>query len=483
MALIDRVLAYTNAHRQRFVRELTELVRFPSVSADPAHAKDVRACASWLAAHLASIGATGARVVETNGHPIVVAVLRASHPDRPTVLVYGHYDVQPAERATEWTSPPFAPVVRDGSLFGRGSCDDKGQLFTHLKALEAWMRVAGDVPVNVICMIEGEEEIGSAALRSFLTENRLALRADVALMSDMLMRGPDRPTITYAVRGEIAMEIELRGTDRDLHSGQFGGAIHDPAQALAELLASLHDARGRIAVPGFYDRVRPVSAAERRYMARVAPDDKEILMSAGAGLGWGERGFSLYERTTSRPSLSINGISAGYTGTGHKAVIPARASAKLSARLVPDQVPDEILALLTRHLEHATPPTMRISATTLLSVPPAQVDLDSAVMRAARESCAAAFGRAPVFVRLGGTIPIVSTLEALGIPAVMIGFALPDDRIHASDEHFELANFHRGIATSARFLGLLGQAGVLENDHRLSLPRRQGRRPHSAVGH
>src|SRR5262245_26627449 len=281
VADLRRALRYAEAHRERFVGELSQLVRFPSVSADPARAADVRACPRWLASHLDEIGLGPARVIETPKHPIVLAESRSAGPSRPTVLIYGHYDVQPADPVREWTTPPFQPVVRNGALYGRGACDDKGQLFAHIKALEAWSRGVGKLPVNVVSVLEGEEEIGSASLRTFLEREGKRIDADVALMSDMVMRGMSRPTVTYAVRGELALEVELRGTDRDLHSGQFGGSVHDPAQAIAELIASLHHPDGRIAVDGFYDDVRPLRASERRYMARVAPPDEEILQAAG----------------------------------------------------------------------------------------------------------------------------------------------------------------------------------------------------------
>ena len=487
---IAHALRYASRHRARFVDELKGLVRIPSVSADPAHARDVRACARWLADHLTSLDVGLVRVIPTAKHPIVVVESR-DNANAPTVLIYGHYDVQPADKPHEWTTPPFEPVVRGGALYGRGSCDDKGQLFAHVKALEAWKRTTGALPVNIVCLFEGEEEIGSDSVRALLERAPYRVRADVALMSDMVMRGAGRPTITYSVRGELALELELCGADRDLHSGQFGGAVHDPAQSIAEVLATLHDRTGRVAVPGFYDDVRQLGPNERRYMRRAGPTDREILESAGAHVPWGEQGYSLYERTTARPSLSINGITTGYSGVGHKAVIPSRASAKVSIRLVPDQDPLVIARLLGQHLARVTPPTMRLTIQRSLAVPPAEVNLGADALRVAYEACAQSFGRPPTFVRLGGTIPIVSTLQQqLGIPSVMIGFALPDDRIHAADEHFELSNYFSGIATSIRFLGLLAsrsddkrRAGERIHDHRLPLSRREGRRIDRAVGY
>ena len=482
MSDVDAPLRYANAHRERFVTELCDFVRMPSVSADPRRAGNVRECARWLADHLRMLG-LDARVVKTSGHPIVMARARAELPGAPTVLIYGHYDVQPADPEKEWTSPPFAPVVRDGSLYGRGTSDDKGQMFAHVKALECWRRTSG-MPVNVICLFEGEEEIGSASLQALLERHARDISADVALLSDMIMRPDGTPTITYAVRGELALELELRTADRDLHSGQFGGAVRDAAQTMVKLLAELHDPSGRCTVRGFYDNVRPLSAGERRYMSRAGPSDDAVLRAAGADAAWGEPGFSEYERTTARPSLTVNGVSAGYAGPGHKAVMPSVARAKISARLVPDQDPLVIESLLKAHVERAVPKSVRVSTQRLLAASPARLTLDGPLLTAARKACRQAFGVEPVLQRVGGTIPVVSTFQRkLRIPSVMIGFARPDDRIHAVDEHFALDNFHKGIATSIRFLGLLAGSGGARDDHRLSLSRRQGRRHYRAVGH
>ncbi|HEX8723273.1 MAG TPA: dipeptidase [Pyrinomonadaceae bacterium] len=447
-----RVAEYIKANSRRFVSELKEFIRFASVSAQPQHAADVRRCAEWLAAHLRRVGLTGARVYETPRHPVVYAEWRGA-PGRPTVLVYGHYDVQPADPVGEWKTPPFEPEVRGSYIYGRSACDDKGQLFTHVKAIEAYMRAAGALPVNVKCLFEGEEEIGSPNLKDFVRRHARALAADVAVMSDTRMLSPERPAITYSLRGGLSLELEVFGPRRDLHSGNFGGAVHNPLQGLCEIVAGLHDARGRVAVEGFYDRVREWGRDERAYMARTGPSDAKILRDAGAEVGWGERGYTLYERTTIRPALTVNGIGGGYQGTGGKSVIPARAFAKLNVRLVPAQDPREIEQLLRRHVERHTPPALRSRLTASLYARPALLDPRHPVMRAAREAYRVGFGSRPVFLRSGGTIPVVNTFqEVLGTPTVLMGFALPDDRMHAPDEKFHLPNFFRGIETSLTFL-------------------------------
>jgi acetylornithine deacetylase/succinyl-diaminopimelate desuccinylase-like protein len=448
----NRPLAYAHTHRARFLAELKQLVRFPSVSAQPGHAKDVRACAAWLAEHLQRIGMHEVRVIPTPRHPIVYAEWKGA-PGRPTVLVYGHYDVQPADPLKEWTTPPFEPAVRGRHLHGRGASDDKGQLFAHVKALESYLQTARRLPVNVKCLFEGEEEIGSPNLEPFIERHRRILAADAAVMSDTRMLAPDQPALTYSLRGGLGLELEVAGPKRDLHSGTFGGAVHNPLQALCEIVAGLHDAEGRIAIPGFYDRVCRPDERERSYLATVGPPDARILADAGAGRAWGEPGWSLYERTTVRPSLAVTGLTGGYQGEGSKAVIPARATAKLNFRLVPDQDPREIESLARRHIAGVTPATVRSRVTSLMRARPAEIDRRHPAVRAAAFAYRRGFRAAPVFLRSGGSIPVVSVFqEVLGIPTALMGFALPDDRIHAPDERFFLPNFERGIATCLAYL-------------------------------
>jgi acetylornithine deacetylase/succinyl-diaminopimelate desuccinylase-like protein len=456
---LSRPLAYAQSHRQRFITELKDFVRFPSVSAQPKHNSDMHKCAAWLANHLQRIGLEHIDIISTPRHPLVYAEWRRA-PGRPTVLIYGHYDVQPADPLHEWRSPPFEPVIHGNNLYGRGACDDKGQMFAHVKALEAYLRTERVLPVNVKCLFEGEEEIGSPNLTPYLSRHKSALAADVAVMSDMPMVAADRPAITYAMRGGLSLELEICGPKRDLHSGIFGGAIHNPLQALCEIITRLHDINGRVAIPGFYDHVRRWSEQEREYMACTGPSDARILRDAQVGQGWGEHDYTLYERTTIRPALTVNGIIGGYQGPGGKAVIPARAVAKLSFRLVPDQDPGEINHLFREHIARLTPPAVRSTVRTNFMAKPALVNRRHPGMRAAQVAYRKGFGTTPVFLRSGGTIPVVNTFQAmLGIPTVLMGFALPDDRMHAPNEKFHLPNFYHGIATCIWFLAEIGKKG------------------------
>jgi acetylornithine deacetylase/succinyl-diaminopimelate desuccinylase-like protein len=467
-------LAYAHANHPRFVAELKDFIRFPSVSAQPAHAADLKDCAAWLAGHLQAIGLEKIRIVPTQRHPIVYAESRRV-PGKPTVLIYGHYDVQPADPLSEWRSPPFTPVRRGEDLYGRGASDDKGQMFTHVEAVECYLRSEGKLPLNVRCLFEGEEEIGSPSLLSFLKHHRHALAADVAVLSDTRILAPNRPAITYALRGALSVELEVRGPDTDLHSGNFGGWIYNPLQALCEIIAGLHDCRRRVTIPGFYDRVREGGEPERRYLARTGPTDVEILKDAGVEHGWGEWGYTLYERTTLRPSLTVNGISGGYQGQGVKAIIPAYATAKLNVRLVPDQDPNDIDQLFRRHIARVTPHAVRLAVRTNLMAKPALVERNHPAIRAAARAYREGFGAIPTFLRSGGTIPVVSLLrETLGIPTVLLGFALPDDRMHAPNEKFHLPNFYKGIATSVWFLhemGAMSRASLASRD--AIMPMRQ----------
>jgi acetylornithine deacetylase/succinyl-diaminopimelate desuccinylase-like protein len=451
------VISYVATNQPRFNRELQAFVRMPSVSGDPAHAGDVRRCGRWLAAHLKRIGLQRVRMVPTKRHPIIYGEWTAAA-RTPTVLIYGHYDVQPAAPLREWTSPAFGARIQDGFLHGRGASDDKGQLFTHVKAIESLLTSRGRLPVNVKCLFEGEEEIGSANLVPFLERNRRMLRADAAVMSDTRMLAPDQPALTYGLRGQLALELKVQGQRRDLHSGNFGGAVHDPLQALCEIVARLHDRSGRIAVPNFYDRVRRSSDMERDYMAQTGPTDEDVLLEAGTTTSWGERGYSLYERLTLRPSLAITGIQGGHSGVGPKGVIPHEALAKLSFRLVPDQDPADIERLVRQFVADLAPPTVRVTLATHIRSRPALIDRKHPAMRAAATAYKRVFGRAPLWVRSGGTIPVVSEFKrVLGVPTVLMGFASPGDSLHGPNEKFSLRNFQRGILTCVVFLEQLSR--------------------------
>jgi acetylornithine deacetylase/succinyl-diaminopimelate desuccinylase-like protein len=444
--------APTRAARRRFVEEWKQFVRFPSVSADPARAADVRACAAWLADHLRRVGLPFVRIVPTAGHPIVYAEW-AGVTGRPTILVYGHYDVQPPGPAAGWRTSPFEPTVREGHLYARGASDDKGQLFTHVKAIESYLRAGGGLPVNVKCLFEGEEEIGSPNLAGFVRRNRRRLAADVAVISDTAIPAPDRPAITYSLRGGLGLEVEVFGPPRDLHSGQFGGAVRNPVQVLAEILARLHDPAGRIAVPGLYDDVREVSAAERERMRVAGPTDRAIRSAAGVEQGWGEPAYTLHERVTIRPALTFNGVSGGYAGPGNKSIIPTQASAKVSFRLVPDQTPDRVERRFREFVASLTPPGVRVRITRTTAAHPVVLDLRHPAFVAASRAYEAGFGRPAVMIRSGGTIPIVHTFQVvLSIPTVLMGFGLPSDRAHGPNERMCLTNFFNGITSSMEFL-------------------------------
>lgn len=449
-------LAFAHASRQRFVSELMAFLRFASVSALPAQAGELRRCAGWLAAHLRALGLEHVRVLEGSGHPAVVADW-LHRPGAPTLLVYGHYDVQPADPASAWTTPPFAPALRDGYVYARGAADDKGQMFIHVKAIESWLRTAGTLPLNVRCLFDGEEETGSAGLPGLLARHPALAQADVAVLSDTWMPAPDRPAIVESLRGALGIELEVIGQRRDLHAGNFGGTLRNPLHALTAVLCRLHDTHGCIAIPGFYDRVRMLAPAERAYMARHGPTDAQVLADAGAAEGWGEPGYSLYERTAVRPALEITTLAGGYAGPGARSVIPSRALARLDFRLVPHQEPAEIARLVCRHIGQAMTGGVRLRMRTLMQAAPATMARNHPVVDAAMAACQAAFGNRPVFLRLGGTIPVVDLLRRRGMPVLALGFALPDDAMHAPDERFLLASYGRGIEAGVRLLPLLAR--------------------------
>jgi acetylornithine deacetylase/succinyl-diaminopimelate desuccinylase-like protein len=378
-------------------------------------------------------------------------------PGKPVLLVYGHYDVQPVDPLEEWRSPPFQPEIRGDNLFGRGASDDKGQMFAHVKAIEWFLRHSDRLPLNVRCIFEGEEEVGSPNLPGLLAAHRDRLAADYAVVSDSTMLAEDRPAITLSLRGSVSFELEVRGQNNDLHSGNFGGIIHNPLHALCAVVASLHDMRGLVAIPGFYDSVRAPTMENRIEMAKYGPGDAQILREAGARLSWGDPDFSLYERKSIRPAVEITGIQGGYRGPGAKAVIPTRASAKINVRLVPDQTPSEVDQQFRRHVTKVCPSGLRCLVVTHGAAEPFSADRENPAIRAAVRAYSAAFGKAPVPLHSGGTIPIVNLLRSLlHVQAVLMGFALPDDGAHAPNEKFHLPTFARAIQTSTRFLAELG---------------------------
>ena len=458
-----QVLNYANSNQSRFVNELAKFVRFPSVSSQPQHKDDLHRCAVWLAGHLRKIGLERVRVSSTPRHPIVYGEWRNA-PGGPTVLIYGHYDVQPADPLHEWRTPPFEPTLRGDHLYGRGASDDKGQLFCHVKALEAYLRTTGRLPVNVICLFEGEEEIGSTNLLPFVERHRKDLAADTAVISDTRILGPDRPAITHALRGSLSLELVVSGPRQDLHSGSSGGAVLNPIQALCEILARLHQPNGSIAIPGMYQDVKAWGSQERAYMKSVGASDNQILRDAGVTQSWGEERFSLYERTTLRPALTINGITGGHQGPGGKGIIPARASAKISFRLSPKQHPDRVERLFRHYINCWKPAGIQIQIKKFFGSSPTILSRNHPMMRAAALAYEHGFKAKPVFLRSGGTIPVVNIFQdILKVPTVLMGFALPDDRMHAPNERFNIGIFHRGICTCVWFYDILGRMNLGSN--------------------
>jgi acetylornithine deacetylase/succinyl-diaminopimelate desuccinylase-like protein len=446
---------------ERFVEELLELLRIPSISTDPERVGDVRRAAEFCAAELIRIGMENVRLIETStaerkGHPLVYAEwLHAA--GKPTVLMYGHYDVQPAEPLDEWTSPPFEPEIRDGNVYARGAVDDKGQMWMHVKALESLFS-AGALPVNVRVILEGEEEVGGEGIAAFVREHGDELKADVALVSDTEMFAPETPTLCVGLRGMIYTEIEARGARTDLHSGMYGGVAPNPFVALAQVIAKLKDEDGKILIPGFYDKVQ-APAAEELKAWKALPFDEEHYRQTEVGSTelTGEPGLSVMEKTWARPTLDVHGMPGGFIGAGAKTVIPARALAKVSLRLVPDMTPAESFAQYKSYVESICPKGIQLEVRLIHSGDPIVVSTDNLYVKAATEAMHTVFGQETVFVRGGGSIPIVGDfVRELKTPTVMMGFGLPDDNLHAPNEKFHLANFHRGIESIVLWLAALG---------------------------
>jgi acetylornithine deacetylase/succinyl-diaminopimelate desuccinylase-like protein len=452
---------YARSNGEKFTAELFELLRIPSLSGDPTHAGDVRRAAEWLADHLRRLGLETAAVMETAGHPVVYGAWMGAGPDKPTVLVYGHYDVVPAAIEDGWDSDPLEPVVRDGAIYARGATDDKGQLFIHLKALESYLTAAGRAPVNVKFLIEGEEEVASLHLAPFIKEHLDLLRADVCVISDTSMRSIDEPAITYGLRGLTYVEIVVEGPKEDLHSGLWGGAAHNPALALVEILGRLYNPDHTIAVPGFYDDVVPLTDAERAMLAKTDLSEAAYAAATGVPAVWGDARHTVRERISARPTLDINGMWSGWTGPGPKTIIPQKAGAKLSARLVANQDPHNIYELLKRYIEAITPPTVRVSISLLTTGLPALVPIDLPAMQAAARAYEKGWGRAPVFTRSGGSIPVVADITGLlGIPVVLMGYGLDSDGLHAPNEHYSLEMFRRGVETAIVYLEEVAALGA-----------------------
>ncbi len=446
---MNNVVDFINTNRDRYVEELKAYLAIPSISALPEHAADLRRCAEWTADEMRRVGLKAIRLIETPGHPVVYGEWLES-PGAPTILFYGHYDVQPVDPIELWESPPFEATVREGEIYARGAADDKGQVFMHLKAVEAHLRQRGRLPLNIKFILEGEEEVGSTHLNAFVREHTDDLAADVVVISDSPMFDRGVPSIGYGLRGLAYFQIDLRGTKTDLHSGSFGGAVANPAQVLAQVLAQMKDRGGRVKIPGFYEDVRSLTEAERAEIKKLPHNDTRYRQELGAPRLFGERGYGTLERVWARPTFEVNGLLSGFTGAGSKTVIPAVAMAKVSMRLVPDQDPDKIASLFETYVRKVTPKTVELRVTRMHGGKPWMTEIDNPFVQAAGRAIEKGFGRHPVFTREGGSIPVVSTFQdSLGLPSVLFGVGLPDENAHAPNERLDLGNFHNGIVASA----------------------------------
>jgi len=441
---------YQNENKDRFLSELLDLLRIPSVSADPKFKGDVRAAAEFVKSKFEDAGADKTELVETNGHPIVYAE-KILDPALPTVLVYGHYDVQPADPYELWDSPPFEPVIKNNRVYARGACDDKGQMYMHVKAFESMVK-SNDLPCNAKFMIEGEEEVGSSHLETFVKENKEKLKADVILISDTSILSNDTPSITVGLRGLSYLEVEVTGPNRDLHSGVYGGAVANPINILCEMVSSLQDENGVVTIPGFYDKVEELSADHRAEMAKAPFDLEEYKKDLAVNDIKGETGYSTIERRGIRPALDVNGIWGGYIGEGAKTVLPSKAYAKISMRLVPHQVSDEITNLFEEHFKSIAPASVSVKVTPHHGGEPAVISIDSKAYRAASKAFETAWGKKPIPTREGGSIPIVALFQKeLGLDPILMGFGLDSDAIHSPNESYGLFNYYKGIETITQF--------------------------------
>jgi len=439
---------YLADHAEHFVEELSQFLRIPSVSADPTCQPAMQQGAAFVRDQLTAAG-LDAEIVETDGHPIVYGSRHESDA-LPTVLVYGHYDVQPPDPLEDWITPPFEPDIREGRIYARGATDDKGQMLTHVKSVEAWMKTTGHLPVNVKFVIEGEEEVGSSNLDRFLESNRDRVRCDVAVVSDTSQYAPGMPAITYGLRGILACEVRLCGPSQDLHSGVFGGSVANPVNGLARMIGLLHDDRGRVQIPGFYDDVVPLTDEERRRFADLPFEEATYLKGLGVDAPWGEEGYTSTERRWARPTCDVNGIVGGYTGSGPKTIVPAEATAKISCRLVPNQNASRLTESLRSFLEENLLPGLQMTFTDYHGCDALVFNTDSQYMTAARAAIRSAFGTDPVLIREGGSIPVVATFrEVLGVDTLLLGWGQNSDNLHSPNERFSLDDFQRGIRASA----------------------------------
>jgi acetylornithine deacetylase/succinyl-diaminopimelate desuccinylase-like protein len=446
---MDNVIDFINVNRDRYLDELKALLAIPSISALPEHAADVRRCAEWCADEMRRIGLQSVKLIDTPGNPVVYGDWLGA-PGAKTILFYGHYDVQPVDPLDLWQTPPFEATIRDGEIYARGSADDKGQVFMHFKAVEAHLKQNGRLPMNIKFILEGEEEVGSANLDDFVRSHKAELGADVVVISDSPMFARNVPSICYGLRGLTYFQIDLRGSSTDLHSGSFGGAVANPAFVLAQMIAQMKDRGGHIKIPGFYDDVVALKDEERQAWETLPFNERQYKKDFGIPKLQGETGFTTLERTWARPTLEVNGLLSGFTGEGAKTVLPALAMAKISMRLVPNQLPDKIAQLFEDYVKKLAPKTVELKITRMHGGKPWMTSFDNPYVQAAARAIEKGFGRKPVLTREGGSIPVVSTFqEELGLPSVLFGVGLPDENAHAPNEKLDVANFHGGIIASA----------------------------------
>lgn len=448
---MEKAIQYIHQHREEILQELFEFLRIPSISALSEHKEDMVKAATWLQESLTKAGLEHAQLMATGGHPVVYA--DHLHADgAPTILIYGHYDVQPVDPLPLWETPPFEPSIRDGRLYARGASDDKGQIFMHVKVLEAILKTEGRLPYNFKILFEGEEEIGSAHLDAFVEEHQDLLKADLLVISDTPMLERGRPAICYGLRGLAGLQIDVKGPKSDLHSGGYGGVVQNPIHALVELLATMHDADGKITVDGFYDRVKPLSEEEKEEFKRLHQSEESLKEELGVPSLFGEKGYTALERNWARPTLEINGIYGGFQGERIKTVIPSEAHAKITCRLVPDQEPEEILSLIEKHIAAHTPPGVTITTTRFDTGRPYMTPIDHPAIHAASRAYERAYGVPAATIRMGGSIPIVETfVRFLKLPVILMGFGLPNENFHAPNEFFTLENFDKGLDTLAYY--------------------------------
>jgi acetylornithine deacetylase/succinyl-diaminopimelate desuccinylase-like protein len=446
-------LGYVDQHRESFLKELLELLRIPSIGTQPERKADTQAAAEWLAKAMRTAGLENVQVYPTAGHPWVYGDwLHAGH-EAPTVLIYGHYDVQPPDPLDLWQTPPFEPNIRNDYIYARGSSDDKGQLYAHVKMVESYIKTSNRLPINVKFIIEGEEESGSPNLDACIRENKKLLAASLVLVSDTSIPSQEQPAIVYGLRGICSLFLDVTGPSHDLHSGSYGGGINNPLNTICHIIAKLKDENGHILIPGFYDKVRPLTPEERKLLAKSPVRESEWLKETGAPKIWGEPEYTLVERTGARPTLDVNGIIGGYTGQGSKTVLPSTVHAKISIRLVPDQNPEEIIELFRKYIAKVTPPSVTVKVTARSGSPASIIDYSIPPMKAATAAYTQVFGKEPIYMREGGSIPVVSQFKRhLGLETILMGFGLSSDGAHSPNERFYIPNYYRGIKTIIYFL-------------------------------